>query len=105
MKEEASISLGVGGIIYLNTFAMRAFFLGIKNVTLLFDKTKRSLAIKPEKEEQPDAYRLNFSSPQRESTGMVTARSPLKALKLDRVARKNLPAFWNEKEGLLEVKL
>ena len=99
------VSIGKAGIIYVNSFAMKNYFQGKTHVLLLHDKQKGLLAIRPLEKEQPKAFRLNFSSQERKSTGMITARSPLKALKLEKVVKKDIPAVWNEKENLLEVKL
>lgn len=103
--EEPRVSIGIGGIIYLNAYSMKTYFRDIHDVLLLYDKQKKSLAIRPLKTSQKESFTLNFSSKQRESTGMFTARSPLRHLKLGGTAKKNLPAVWNEKEGLLEVKI
>lgn len=103
--EEPRVSIGAGGIVYLNAYVMETHFKGVENVLLLYDQQKNSLAIKPLKKAQDSSFKLNFSSRERKSTGMFTARSPLKHLKLNETAKKNLSATWNGKKGFLEVKL
>ena len=105
VSEESMVSLGKGGVIYLNTITMKKFFTGVRDALLLYDKDKHSLAIKPLQSPQEASYKMNFSSQKSKSTGLITARSLLKALKLNDKTKKNIPATWNEKAGFLEVKL
>src|SRR3989339_456344 len=87
-SDDPRISIGAGGIIYLNAYAMKNYFKGINHILLLHDKQKGLLAIRPLEKREPHAFKLNFSSKERQSTGMFTARSPLQHLKLDRVVKK-----------------
>ncbi len=105
IKEQPVITIGSGGVIYLNTFIMRNYFQGITWALLLYDKDIRSLAIKPCKKEEMDSFRLTFSSQQYKSTGVIAARSVLKALNIDYSKKKPYIASWNAKEKILEVKL
>ena len=102
---EMTVSLGVGGIVYVSAKAMRDHFSSVEYVHLLFDVTNKKVAIKPLKEKQLNSFKLNFSSQDRKSTGMVTCRSFLKGLGLNDSSVKNIPAEWDEKNKFLEFEL
>jgi len=105
LTEKPVITFGSGGVIYLNTFAMRNYFEGAKWVVLLYDKDKDSLAIKAVDKEGESTFRLNFSSLKSKSTGVIAARSVIKSLKIDYSKTRHLTAAWNTKEKMLEVKI
>jgi len=105
IKETPIVTFGVQEVLYLNCFIMRNYFKGVNWVELLYDKEKSSLAIKPCVKEEVGAFRLNFSSPKNRSTGVVSARSAIKSLKIDYSKTKQFPANWNPRERMLEIKL
>ena len=99
------VTIGSGGVIYLNAFIMRNYYKGINWVVLLHDKIAHSLAIKPCLKEEEGAFRLNFSSLESKSTGVIAARSVIKYLKIDYSKTKQFVSSWNAKERMLEIKL
>jgi hypothetical protein len=104
VKETPVVTVGAFGVLYLNKIVMENYFSGNNFVVLLFDYSKRKLAIQPAKAEDRNAYRLTFTS-RSHSTGAVAARSVIKALKIDFSTTKQFPAIWNSKEKFLEVQL
>ncbi len=105
ITEEPLVTIGAGGNVYLNAFAMRNYFKDIKNVAILYDTENRCFAIKPITEDQKGAYSLNFSSQKSKSTGVVAARgfANLPWIKQSKV--KKFKALWNEKQEFLEIKM
>jgi len=95
-------SIGVGGSLYLNVAAMRSFFDGVRHVLIFYDSERKVLGIRPIKKAEKDSYRVNYSSQASRTTGIVSARSPLKAIGLNKIARKNLLLTWNDRHKLAE---
>ena len=105
VNDEPLVSIGAGGVIYLNTYVMRNYFAGIKNVVLLYDESRKVLAIQPATKAEFDAYRLNYSSRKTKSTGVIAARAQLKHLRIDYSKTIAFKGEWKDEEGHLEIKL
>jgi 5S rRNA maturation endonuclease (ribonuclease M5) len=96
------ITFGSGGIIYINSFAMNKHLKNVKRVIILYDKDMQKLAIKPVAKDIDGSYKLNFSSQERKSTGMISARSALKTVA---IKNKRFEGIWNNSEKMIEVSL
>ena len=104
INQEPLVTIGAGDNIYLNSFLMRNYFVGIKRVILLFDDVSKRFAIKPAKENDKGAYTLGFSSKEY-STGFIAARGFVKLPLVQKFKGRRLKAAWDEREKLLEIKL
>ena len=93
-----------GGRIFLNAGAGDFFTkLGAQYVHLLWDRTAYKLAIKPVKKEDDNAFRISI--PQGKRGGTLSAESFLKYIRWTGKGPANVPAEWNDTEGMLEAVL
>lgn len=109
ITEEPKVTIGAGksGNLYLNTFAMRTYFSGIKYATLFYDDEKKYFEIRPARERVKGAYSLGFSSKRSQSTGYLAAKGFVNQPFVKNSKGKQLPAIWKtkDKKGYLEIKL
>jgi hypothetical protein len=105
MEGEPHISARNNGNIYINTWAMKQYFKGIRFVELLYDETEKVIGIRPLKEKTEKYYTLGFSSKKSPSTGVVAARGFLRFLLGKDTKSYKRKAEWNEKEQCLIAKL
>ena len=105
-QQTPSVSIGSGGALYLNTFAMINYFKEIEAVAILYDPIASKLGIQAASPNDMDVFRLGFSN-KSATTGVISARSVVKRLSLpyDKATLIFDEVKWDSKARILEVNL
>lgn len=99
------ISISTAGQIGLNAACMSKYIKGKKFVLLYGDKEKGLIGIKPVETEQENSFRISYTKTKSNSTGSIAGRSFLSYFGIDYSERKSYIPEWNEKEGIISVKI
>jgi hypothetical protein len=100
---EPAISITKYGNFILNATTVSKFFDGNKYAKLYWDPDQRKIGIKPLKTKDEYSYMVNLSP--KGSVGALSGTAFFKTYGIKYDKTRSFGAVWNEKEGLLEVKV
>ena len=100
---EPAVSIGKYGNFILNATAIREHFASVGYVKLYWDEAERKIGIKPMATKDAASYAINFG-PNR-GVGSFSGTAFFKANGIKYKETKSFDAVWNEKEGLLVLKV
>lgn len=97
------ITIASAGYISFNSACMEKFFRNKSFVQLYWDKDKKSMGFKPIEKEIDGAFKISSSGSGK--PGSIAGKSFLKYYEIDFSKSKGFVPDWNEKEGLLVIKV
>lgn len=100
---EPAVSITKYGNFVLNSSCIGRYFADRKYAKLYWDADTKRVGIKPMKNKDEHSYSVNFS--RKGSVGSFSGTAFLKSYKVKYEETKSFLANWNEKEGLLELKV
>jgi hypothetical protein len=100
---EPAVSISSYGNFILNSATIAKFFEGKKYVKVYWDAEQSKIGIKPMKTKDLYSYTLNLSP--KGGVGSFSGTAFLKTYGIPYNKTRSIEATWNEKEGLLELKV
>ena len=100
---EPAVSIGKYGNFVLNSTAIRKYFTQAKYAKLYWDESERKIGIRPVTTKDAHSYAINFGS--NNGVGSFSGTAFLKAHGIKYAETKSFDASWDEKEGLLVLKV
>lgn len=100
---EPAVSITKYGNFILNSTCVKKYFTGARYAKLYWDAEERKVGVKPMKKKDQHSYSVNMAS--RGGVGSFSGIAFFKQFGVDYKETKRYPAIWNEKEGLVELKV
>jgi hypothetical protein len=102
-SSDPAVSISSYGNFILNSATIANFFVGKKFAKLYWDAKERKIGIKPMEKKDLYSYTINLSP--KGGVGSFSGTAFFKTYGIPYDKTRSIPAAWNEKEGLLELKL
>jgi hypothetical protein len=96
------ISINQGGAMYINSNTLAKYFKDFKFVTFYYDRERRIIGLKPEKRAGQGAYPLRKI---KRGGAFLSCRGFLDCFDLSFGKTTRLELCWNEKDGLVELRV
>ncbi len=102
---EPAVSISKFGNFILNATVCRAYFSDKKYAKLYWDEAEKKIGIKPMATKDAASYAINFGPRPPGGVGSFSGTAFFKAHGIKFDETKSFDAVWNEKEGLIVLKV
>jgi hypothetical protein len=100
--EEITVSIYRGDSLSISRGTRNRYFTDVAFVSLLYDRDTGKVAVKPLKEDSPEAFKLRMD---RSKRGVVSLRSLAIQFKIQLPEHTRFPAKWDDENAWLEFNL